>query len=79
MFKWIFVIFVFYLLLWILFWYYFSFYTPISKQIDVKTMSFSNPNYFYENSSICDWDCTDYQSSSSSSSSWGWGWGSSWK
>lgn len=54
-------------------WYFLvtSSYTPLSMQIDVKSMSVSGINYMTREWSICSGDCTDY-SSDSSSSSWGW-------
>ena len=66
MFKWI---------LWVtlIFWWVWYFlasasYTPISKQIDVKTMQIHSPKYIISKSSKCTWTCRNY----SSSSSYGW-------
>ena len=79
MIKWLVLIFGFYLVVWILIWQYYS-YTPISKQIDLKTMSLKNPNYITSEYSTCNWDCRNYSSSSSSSGRSSWWWGSSgWK
>lgn len=77
MFKWILIIFLIYFLIWIFFAYN-SENKKISEQMDVKTMTFSNPSYITETFSVCKWTCKNYSSSSSSSSSWGWWW-SSWK
>ncbi|MCP4523084.1 MAG: hypothetical protein GY828_02590 [Candidatus Gracilibacteria bacterium] len=49
-----------------------SSYTPISQQIDMKTMSVQNPSYMIRTWSTCTGTCKNY-SSSSSSSSWGGG------
>ena len=54
---------------------YNSSYTPISKQIDLKTMSLKKPDYIIEKSSDCVWTCKNYTSNYSSSSSFWW-WGS---
>lgn len=79
MLKWLVLIFCFYFVIWVLIWQYYS-YTPISKQIDVKTMSLKNPNYITSEYSTCSWDCRNYSSSSSSGRSSSWWWGSSgWK
>lgn len=78
MFKWILIIFLVYFWIWI-YLSYTSANTEISKQMDVKTMSFSNPSYITETYKVCDttaWRCQNR--SSSSSSSW-WGGSSSWK
>lgn len=73
MLKWIVTIFMFYLLVWFIIAYNSS-YKPISRQIDVKTMSLREPNYTIYKHDSCSWDCRDR---SSSSSSW-WSY-SSWK
>lgn len=49
-----------------------SSYTPISKQIDVKTMSIQEPDYIVKKWEVCTWTCKNYSSSSSSSSSSWW-------
>ncbi|MBB1564798.1 hypothetical protein HG430_002025 [Candidatus Gracilibacteria bacterium] len=73
MIKWLVLIFCFYLVIGVLIWQYYS-YTPISKQIDLKTMSLKNPNYITSEYSTCSGDCRNYSSSSSSGrSSWGGG------
>ena len=77
MFKFIFLIFFVYLIIWVVA-SYTSSYTPISRQIDVKTMSLSNPSYLTKETDICEWTCQDYSSSSYWWSSWWW-WSSSWK
>ena len=52
---------------------YNSSYTPISKQIDLKTMSLKKPDYILYKYDVCKWSCRNY---SSSSSYWGWSfWG----
>ena len=61
----------------ILIWYFFAYntkYTPISKQIDVKTMSLKKPDFIVFKHNSCFWDCTNYASSSSY-----WAWSFSWK
>lgn len=49
-------------------------YKPISKQIDVKTMSLTKPDYILKKWSVCNWSCRNYSSSSSY-----WGGSFSWK
>ncbi|MDQ7010035.1 MAG: hypothetical protein Q9M94_07130 [Candidatus Gracilibacteria bacterium] len=44
---------------------YNSSYTPISKQIDLKTMSLKKPDYLIYSYSICKGSCKNYSSSSS--------------
>lgn len=59
-----------------LIWLYFSYtsaYTPISKQIDLKTMSVKKPDFIITTRNKCVGNCTNY----SSSSSYWWG-GSFW-
>ncbi len=65
-----------YIILFVLLWVWVGFvsskvssYTPISKQIDLKTMSLKKPDYIYKRWSECKWTCINY----SSSSSYGWG------
>ncbi len=74
MIKWIFLFTILWLWLWIVSAYNSS-YTPISKQIDLKTMSLKKPDYIIKTSSTCVWTCENY----SSSSSYGWGWSLGWK
>ncbi len=72
MLKWIFVIVL--ISAWI--WYFFAYnssYTPISKQIDLKTMSLKKPDFIVFKRNICSWTCRNY--SSSSSYWWGWSFG----
>ena len=69
MLKWILIITI--ISTWI--WYYFAYnssYKPISKQIDLKTMSLKQPDFLVYKRSKCVWNCENY---SSSSSYWG-GW-----
>lgn len=72
MFKFIFLIFFVYLIIWVVA-SYTSSYTPISRQIDVKTMSLTNPDYIFSRTSSCNWTCKNYSSPSSWGSSWWWG------
>jgi len=72
MFKWIILMVILYSGIWYFVALY-SNYTPISKQIDVKTMSIKKPSYIILKRNTCVWTCRNY--SSSSSSRWG---GSSW-
>ena len=51
---------------------YASSYTPLSKQIDVRTMSLTSPQHIILSKSSCSWSCRNYSSSSS------YGWSSSW-
>lgn len=53
---------------------YNSEYIPISKQIDLKTMSLKKPDFIIMTRSNCVWSCRNY----SSSSSYGW-WSYGWK
>ncbi len=73
MFKWIFAVFLIYTWIAIIFAYNSS-YTPISKQIDLKTMSLKKPDFIVLTRSNCVWDCRNY---SDSSSYWWWSYG--WK
>ncbi len=68
MFKWIILIFVVYAIVGVTVAYQ-SESTPISTQVDLKTMSLHNPQYITETQKICVGTCRNY----SSSSSWGGG------
>lgn len=68
MFKWIIWAIAIYAGIWFILAYN-SEYTPISKQIDLKTMSLKKPDFIVVTRNICSWNCTNY---SSSSSYWGW-------
>jgi hypothetical protein len=52
---------------------YNSEYPQISKQIDLKTMSLTKPNFITSTRSSCVWSCRNYSSSSSYWSSWSFG------
>lgn len=72
MFKWIIWFIVLYAGIWFILAYN-SEYTPISKQIDLKTMSLKAPSFIIKKWDTCSWICTNYSSSSSYWSGW-WGW-----
>lgn len=67
MFKWIFWLLFLYAGIWFVLAYN-SEYTPLSKQIDVKTMSLKKPDFIIKKWNSCSGDCRNY---SSSSSYWG--------
>lgn len=71
MFKWILLFSIIWVWIWGV-WAYNSSYTPISKQIDLKTMSVKKPNYILYKYNICKWTCQNY---SSNSSYWAWSFG----
>jgi len=73
MFKWIAWALVLYAGIWFTL-AYTSEYTPISKQIDLKTMSLKKPDFIVNKRDNCIWSCRNF----SSSSSYGW-WSSGWK
>lgn len=64
MFKWVISVFLIYTWIAIVF-AYTSEYTPISKQIDVKTMSLTKPDYIILTRNVCKGDCKNYSSNSS--------------
>jgi hypothetical protein len=71
MLKWI----IWFIVIWIWVWWvsaYFSSYTPISKQVDLKTMSLKKPDFIIKKWNICTWTCRNYSTSTSywSSSYW---------
>jgi hypothetical protein len=54
-------------------WYFFAYnssYIPISKQIDLKTMSLKKPDFIVFKRDVCYWTCRNF----SSSSSYWWAW-----
>ena len=53
---------------------YNSEYPQISKQIDLKTMSLTKPDFITTSRNSCVWSCRNYSSSSSYGSSWSFGW-----
>jgi len=57
-------------------WYYLAIasYTPISKQIELKTMQIHKPEHIIKSWYTCVWTCRNYSTSSSSygSSSYWW-------
>lgn len=71
MFKWIIWAIMIYAGIWFVLAYN-SEYTPISKQIDLKTMSIKKPDFITSSRSICSWNCKNYSSSSSYGSSSYW-------
>jgi hypothetical protein len=72
MFKWIIWAVILYAWVWFVM-AYTSEYTPISKQIDLKTMSLKKPDYIIKKWDRCVWSCRNY-SSSSSYGGWSFGW-----
>ena len=73
MFKWIIWAMIIYAGIWFVL-AYSSEYTPLSKQIDLKTMSLKKPDFIIITRNSCLWSCRNY----SSSSSYGW-WSYGWK